>query len=198
MTVDLKTIYNSPQLTSAEKRAVANSNLQDGAPDEPLNGIEVAAQLGVCLVSLGIVCAASCMDSPAVDIYEEHTDGGTTHTIGRNRNNRKANDGDNVSRSQDTQSNISDAGVHKAPGGRLHPRDAGFTSDAHPDAGGFACSPDHETLQVQTNSITERDYRDSDQPSSVWTGSEYAVSWTDFRTRGRNIFFARINPDGTK
>jgi hypothetical protein len=38
----------------------------------------------------------------------------------------------------------------------------------------------------------------SDHPSVQWTGSEFCVAWDDARDGGREIFFARLEPDGTK
>jgi hypothetical protein len=38
--------------------------------------------------------------------------------------------------------------------------------------------------------------RDEDDPSLVWTGSEFGVSWDDFH--GRDIYFARVSSGGSK
>jgi len=38
----------------------------------------------------------------------------------------------------------------------------------------------------------------SDAPYLVWTGSEYGVSWQDFRDGNSEIYFARLSPSGAK
>ncbi len=46
--------------------------------------------------------------------------------------------------------------------------------------------------------ISTNDEHSSSNPSLVWTGSEYGVSWSDFRNEDREIYFARLNTSGTK
>jgi hypothetical protein len=38
----------------------------------------------------------------------------------------------------------------------------------------------------------------SDNPSAVWTGSEYGVAWHDGRSGGYDIYFARVDSSGAK
>jgi hypothetical protein len=64
--------------------------------------------------------------------------------------------------------------------------------------GGWFCDPDVGSNKIGSDLRVTSDASNSFYSSLSWTGSEFGVSWHDYRDGNREIYFARFSAAGTK